>query len=200
MENELRKVGNPKGANIMYVEDYVYSFMKEIMQEKKVEVILLGKEKIEHQKHYYYVSGMVLDGDGRKYFEKAKYLGTARVIRAQDGHPFLQLDEKKSENIRFEDYYIFFEENEEMKNYMLSFPKKESKEEKREKKQNVEAGLPQIKSVVKSESVFKYVITICIMAYVIISMNHYCKLEWLGEQMIYIIYTLSSQDTFYMPR
>ena len=202
MERDIRVVGKPQGVEILYIEDYVYSFLRIAIQEKKyrqMEVVLLGSEKTENQKHYYYVSGVVFDEEEKERFEGLELLGTALITYSQEEHLEISLKRKKDKCINFKDYYIYYEENEKMKNYMLSFASVTVEEIK----------LPHRVSGEGAGIIIKYLMAVCIMAYVIISMNHYGKLERIGEQAIYVIETISQQkvlpqkilqeDTFYTP-
>lgn len=200
MEKELRVVGTPHGAEILYIEDYVYSFLKTALSEsvyKRMEVIVFGKEKTENQKHYYFVSGVIFEETEKKYFEGEDKLGQAIVDMQSDERLQIQFEKNKEKQIVFRDYYIYYAENENMKKYMLSFldvPALEERTRETGYSMTEEAGTSQI-----ALDMVKYIAIIISLAYIIISMNRYCKLEQKAEQAVYIIETILQEDIFYMP-
>ncbi len=207
MDQRMRVVGKPKGVEVLYIEDYVYSFMRFAILEKKykqMEVILLGDEKTENQRHYYYVSGMVFEEKELTQFEGLKRLGSAIITYSQEEYLEISLRCKKDKSIDFNAYYIYYQENDRMKNYMLSFIA-----ESRENKDSYENEPIEISCACRPSPeglgmIIKYFIAVCLLAHIIISMNHYCKLEAVGECAIYVLQTISQQtilqeDTFYTP-
>ncbi|MBE5877040.1 MAG: hypothetical protein E7290_09185 [Lachnospiraceae bacterium] len=212
METGMQVVGNPHGAEILYMEDYVYSFINAVLSEKQyisMEVILFGKEDTENQRHYYYVSGIIFKEEERCFFQGEAELGRAVVAFAQDNYPEIQLRVKGNKEVSFRDYYIYYADNEKMKNYMLSYAGVMLKDENKEGTYQRGVNIPVQTDSGGVGEVVKYMMMVLVMAYIIISMNHYRKLELVGEQAIYVMKTISQQttlqqtilqeDTFYTP-
>ncbi len=207
MEKEIRVVGMPHGAEILYLEDYVYSFIKMVLYEKqykRLEVILFGKEDTENHRHHYYVSGLIFEEKERAYFQNETEIGRAIILLSADKCPEIQLSVKGNNMVSFQDYYIYYADNENMKNYMLSYTDVIPENEKKEKTQQMQFNIPVQTDSGGVGDVVKYVMLVFAMAYIIISMNHYRKLELVSEQAVYVMKTISQQtilqeDTFYTP-
>ncbi len=207
MEREIQVVGMPQGAEILYIEDYAYSFIKIALSEKKcksMEVILLGREEVENQKHYYYVSGIIFEEKEKEHFNEDAEIGRAIITLSSSEYPEIEIKTGKNHVTEFKDYYIYYADNDNMKNYLLSFAVSPLEREGAQAIYRTVINSPQRIESGGVGEILKYIPLVFVMAYIIISMNHYRKLEFVSEQAIYVMKTISQQtilqeDTFYTP-
>lgn len=146
----VKQIGNIAGENRVYIEDYVYTYLNEIRAEKNclpVRVALFGHACSKEQKCFYFIYGAscVIEEleNGRneeqvreQFFESYSLLGYVNIYNEKK-----ELIDKKG------GYYIFYESNEAMQNYLISryerkntglIQEKETKQELGERKKAME--------------------------------------------------------------
>ncbi len=111
----------------VYIEDYVYTFMKQVEQENKeatTRYILYGKEERRDSCRYLFVYGAVEEKEENKIVQK-DYFQMHQVI----GRLETKIQQKKiyfkngTSNI-IEGFFIFYEQNPEMQSYLVHMNKK----------------------------------------------------------------------------
>lgn len=141
-----RTIGAPEGIYILYLEDYVHTFMKKILAENRSksasledvlertqpDIALYGRCIEEHGRYRIVVSGAALlreqsDTDKIKqynntYFPSCTYIGTASVNLNKDSGLRLELTLHNTKVI-LDDFYIYYDQNEEMQNYLVEWNK-----------------------------------------------------------------------------
>lgn len=119
----VKQIGKANGAERVYVEDYVYTYLNELKKEKEIfplRVALFGHVYHKEVRNFYLVYGAACVIDeleyGRneeqvrkEYFENYELIGYVNIYG--NGQ---ELPGKK------EGYYVFYEKNESMQNYLLS--------------------------------------------------------------------------------
>jgi LysM repeat protein len=141
-----RTVGTPGGIYILYLEDYVYTFIKKIISDKintqstnksmQPDIALYGRQIEENGRYKMVVSGAALsDGDSVRikcqndtYFPKCSFLCMAYIEENKDNKPRIELVTQTT-HVVLDDYYIYYDQNEEMQNYLIEWNEKERKNE-----------------------------------------------------------------------
>ena len=140
-----RTIGAPEGIYILYLEDYVHTFIKKIVSNKKnVEddlrksdeyqietnvssnIAMYGNILEEGGRYRIVISGAaILDGNRNKiqqlndtYFPSCTYIGTASASQNKDQGLRLELT-LRSTKVILDDFYIYYDQNEEMQNYLV---------------------------------------------------------------------------------
>lgn len=116
----------------LYVEDYVMSYLKNYRTQSRNKIFFYGERKLKEKKYYIY-------GAGRQkqisYFEKYELLDEITCHYVMDMPVFSVIE--KSGAYELAGYYIFYQSNDAMQNYMVEQRKAAALEEKEEN--NVEA-------------------------------------------------------------
>ena len=142
-----RTIGAPEGIYILYLEDYVHTFIKKIISNKKViendlqkngeyqietdalsNIALYGKVLEEGGRYRIVVSGAALLDKNRDkiqqinntYFPSCTYIGTASASQNKDQGLRLELT-LRSTKVILDDFYIYYDQNEEMQNYLVEW-------------------------------------------------------------------------------
>ena len=151
-----RTIGAPEGIYILYLEDYVHTFIKKILsnnasnvlwrdkqrkeerpeyqQEYQIErtlqqeIALYGRTIEENSRYRIVISGAaVSDGGSEKiqqlnstYFPSCNYIGNASVSLNKDSRLRLELT-LRSTKVIVDDFYIYYDQNEEMQNYLVEW-------------------------------------------------------------------------------
>lgn len=120
-----RTVGTPGGIYILYLEDYVHTFIKKLLPQQ-AEITLLGKRYEEDGRSVLVVSGATQQAFSeeepysRKYFPGCDFLGTAKIGLNKDGGLRLELGLRNT-SVVLDDFYIYYDQNEEMQNYLVEW-------------------------------------------------------------------------------
>lgn len=131
LPNIVKQIGKTDGEERVYVEDYVYTYLNELKKEKEifpVRVALFGSVFQKDEKNFYLVYGASCVIDelecGRdeeqvrkEYFGEHELIGYVNIYGKNH-----ELPGKK------EGYYVFYEKNEAMQNYLLFCYHKKEKE------------------------------------------------------------------------
>lgn len=134
--DKCRKIGNPEGTYILYIEDYAHTFMKQNLQRYKqtVEFNLYGRIYFSDNVYYIFVQAISEKNNGEAtYFSQESYLGTAAITPRRKDKPDNKWTIKcnLTENMEFvvESYYIYYEKNEMMQNYLIQWHEQIEKRE-----------------------------------------------------------------------
>jgi hypothetical protein len=211
----IRTVGNPttKSQNniyTLYIEDYVHTFMQKNLENGKnvIKIALFGKYIDDN----FIISGAAVStGNTSKdkasyapYFASCEYLGTATITK------------NDKNNIRFEiaaggiiilieDYYIYYDQNEEMQNYLISWNTPSMINANSRQQRSVDAARygKILQAYNKEEAkvgliwnvmnLFGLGFAVCFMVYAIITINSYSKMQSIQSGIDYCIKMLDMQ-------
>ena len=142
-----RTIGTPEGIYILYIEDYVHTFIKKLLSEKnsdnrtlktgdtcqieksmQPDIALYGACIEENGRYRLVISGAAaLDSTAGKvqhfndaYFPTCTYIGSAYISRNKDNQLRLELTFNNTQVI-LDDFYIYYDQNEEMQNYLIEW-------------------------------------------------------------------------------
>jgi len=142
-----RTIGTPEGIYILYLEDYVHTFMKKLLSLREMrdvalmakeefqiensmqpDIILFGKIIEENGKYNLVVSGgAATEGENvqiqllnDKYFPSCTYIGKAYISLNKDLGLRLELI-LSSTRVILDDFYVYYDQNEEMQNYLIEW-------------------------------------------------------------------------------
>lgn len=137
-----RCIGKPEGKHILYIEDYVYTYIKKILSmQYKVGILnprlaLFGNRynKNEHIILVVYGAAVLDENDSQKYiqeyFNVDYFLGTAiPTINDEKGISLeIILDSTdfidKQIRIAVDDFYVYYDQNQKMQNYLIEWSNK----------------------------------------------------------------------------
>lgn len=202
-----RVIGEPKGEEILYFEDYVYTFMKRILEDcrrQDCEVMFYGERTYRNGAEVYIISGAIhvqKEQVERNYFATNTYLGRGWIEKGVENDicvNFITQDKKK---IQKEDFYIYYAQNEEMQNYMVGWNQEhhgiknrvENSDSVRYTRmvQNYNREEVKISFLWNMMNVIGLSFIICVMVSVIVSMNQYYKMKDMEEELAYVISVMS---------
>lgn len=249
-----RTIGAPEGIYILYLEDYVHTFIKKILsgsqqivrskdkqkngelqeyqQEYQIEstlqqeIALYGRSVEENGRYRIVISGAaVSDGGIEKiqqlnstYFPSCSYIGTASVSLNKDSRLRLELT-LRSTKVILDDFYIYYDQNEEMQNYLVEWNTTRENDRSRvilsptEHDTHVRssatdaAQLSRITQAYNREeakvsfmwnvmNVLCLGFVVCVMAYGIISMNNYNKMQNMQANIDYCMAFIEENTSF----
>lgn len=118
----VKQIGRVDGDERVYIEDYVFTYLNELKREKEnlpLRVALFGHVYHKDRQNFYMVYGAASVVDelergrseeqvGKEYFEEHELIGYVNIYGNKQ-----ELPGKK------EGYYIFYDKNESMQNYLL---------------------------------------------------------------------------------
>ena len=215
-----RTVGKPSGIYILYLEDYVYTFMKKLLAEKAetngdtCEISLFGKRFDEEGRSLLVISGAAQnpfpEEKGRQSFPSCSFLGNAKIETNKDFRLRLEVSIKNT-NIVLDDFYIYYDQNDEMQNYLIdwnlnhkSAQNEDETQAVRQKKANVRAESDDAvrygrlaQAYNREEARVSFIwnvmnilclgLVLCIMVYGIISINNYQKMKSMEKTIDYCL-------------
>ena len=128
----VKQVGEAEGNNRIYIEDYVYSYLKELKAHEEgagCRAVLYGQIYEKEQQKFYFIYGaacvaeeFIKDRDEEQiredFFPEWDKIGYVNVH-----------DEKSEQTGKRSGYCIFYDANEEMQNYLLSCYNRENVED-----------------------------------------------------------------------
>lgn len=213
-----RAVGNPMGMNVLYLEDYVHTFIKKVIKndedENGCKVFLYGYEFDEEEKHFFVVSG-AYQYESRydrpekveaQFFSGSKYLGTANIHSDGVSEMNMEIIREGARSIVFKSFYIYYDQNEEMQNYLIEWNLEHREYRSRtEREDNVRYG--RIAQAYNKEevrvgflwnamNVLSIGFVACIVVYGIISINNYYKMKNMEDKISYIVTTMTENQDF----
>lgn len=128
----VRQMGKVAGENRVYIEDYVYAYLKELKRKQRgfpVRAALYGHAFVKENIHFYLIYGASCITDemerGRSQEAVQKtFFGAYRLIG------YVNLYENQALPSAGEGCYIFYEANEAMQNYLLACRQLKGKDDK----------------------------------------------------------------------
>lgn len=192
LPNIVKQIGKTDGQERVYVEDYVYTYLNELKKEKEIfplRVALFGRTYRKGDRNFYLVYGASCVIDelecGRdeeqvrkEYFKEHELIGYVNIYGKNH-----ELPGKK------EGYYVFYEKNEAMQNYLLfCYQRKEKERDGRgEGRQNISGDMPVLMprrwTVLVGDTIKKifYGGCIIILAAAVTAVNDYGKMNGFVE-------------------
>lgn len=212
------RVGQPDHDRKVMVEEYVLSFLQELMkQEKEPQMIVFYGDGYEQDGiRYYFLKGAAAHraagGNlnkmdeyyfrtiGSQYFSQLKAIGWY-YMDASGAEPLAMLRDMKEQNFKgLGGYYIYFEKNECMEEYMLQRQKNEIYVSKKSRKKETPPGMPNLlkKAVPPILAVqILNMISLCILIICCIiavtTLNQYDKMRQLEETVTYLEISMEEQ-------
>ena len=209
-----RTVGDAKniseGIYVLYLEDYVHTFMKKLIYEQGPDTIagtsvnLYGSSFERASQNIMVISGATTsDQIDKSYFSASAPLCTAIVCLSKDRGIRFEISIKGTKVI-LDDFYVYYDQNEEMQNYLIAwnsqrheqqFSQTSAKAGRRIPADNA-ARLGRIAQAYNRESarvslvwgamnVLSLSLVVCVIAYGIISLNSYGKMKSMQESIDY---------------
>ncbi len=249
-----RTIGAPEGIYILYLEDYVHTFIKKILSDNQQDVLsrdnqrkeasseyqqeylientpqqeiaLYGRSIEENGRYRIVISGAaVSDGGSEKiqqlnttYFPSCSYLGNAKVSLNKDSGLRLELT-LRSTKVIVDDFYIYYDQNEEMQNYLVEWNTTRENDRSRvilspteheTHMRNHKTDAAQLSRITQAynreEAKVSFMwnvmnvlclgFVVCVMAYGIISMNNYNKMQDMQENIDYCMAFIEENTSF----
>ncbi len=216
-----RTIGAPEGIYILYLEDYVHTFIKKILsvedEKPHPDIALYGRSVEESGRFRIVVSGAAaLEGGGDRiqqlnntYFPSCAYIGSAKADYNKDMQLRMELT-LRSTKVILDDFYIYYDQNEEMQNYLVEWNTTRDYDKNKVVLSPTEqeplsrgpvkdaAHLSRITQAYNREeanigfmwnimNVLCLGFVVCIMAYGIISMNNYNKMQSMQKNIDYCL-------------
>lgn len=231
-----RTIGAPEGIYILYLEDYVHTFMKKILSDKKTQsalsgdvlegiqpdIALFGRCVEENGRYRIVVSGAaVLQESGNKvkqyndtYFPSCTYIGSACVSLNKDSRLRLELTLHNTKVI-LDDFYIYYDQNEEMQNYLVEWNKTPLSPTEHETyiRKNVDdaarlgriaqaynRGEAKVSFMWNIMNVLCLGFVVCVMVYGIIFINNYGKMQKMQANIDYCMTFIVENTSFDIPK
>lgn len=129
-----RIIGTPNGIYVLYLEDYVHTFIKKLLEESTNknnlynftnEIFFYGNRFEEDKKIILVVSGAadtdLTKNSTKKYFSEIMLLGIAKASFNKDLGIRIELTLNSDVKVILDDFYIYYDQNEEMQNYLIEW-------------------------------------------------------------------------------
>lgn len=213
-----RAVGSPMGMNVLYLEDYVHTFIKKLIKNAEeddgCEVFLYGYEFDEEGKHFLIVSGGYQhesrydrpDKIGAQYFPESTYLGVASIHSDGVSEMNMEIIREGTRSIVLKNFYIYYDQNEEMQNYLIEWNlEHRGYRNRNEMEDTVRYGRiaqAQNKEEVRvsflwnAMNILSLGFIVCIMVYGILGINNYHKMKDMEDKLSYIVTTMTENQDF----
>ena len=213
-----RAVGTPMGMNVLYLEDYVHTFIKKLIkndvEDNGCEVFLYGYEFDEEGKHFLIVSGACEHEDrrdipqkmGAQYFPKESFIGTASIHSDGVSEMNMEIIKEGMKGIVLKTFYIYYDQNEEMQNYLIEWNLGHRDYHGRNEFENaVRYGRiaqahnkeeVRVSFLWNTMNILSLGFVVCVMVYGIISINNYQKMKEMENKLSYIVTTMSENEGF----
>lgn len=197
-----RAVGEPKGACLLYIEDYVHTFIRKIEQEGTERAISLWGYEFEEQGRYYFIISGAIDLSlpavtGERFFPSSCCIGQAVLTQGAEGGLGLELTLPNRKKLVFHDFFIYYDQNEEMQNYLIEWNLSRHKGSIRLEQEDAvrfsriaghynreEARVSYLWNVMNLLSLG---LLVCIAAFAIISVNNYYKMREMENRLTYLM-------------
>lgn len=212
-----RTVGDAKhifeGIYVLYLEDYVHTFIKKLLYEQEyddmlgVSVCMYGSSFEKESQNIMVVSGAVIAEQAKENdFPKETQLCTALVKLNKDRGIRFEISIKGTKVI-LDDFYVYYDQNEEMQNYLIEWNSKRHETQTAKSMRRTTdhaAKLGRLTQAYNKESarvslvwgamnVLSLSLVVCVIAYGIISLNSYGKMQSMQESIDYCM-TFVSQN------
>ncbi len=213
-----RAVGSPMGMNVLYLEDYVHTFIKKLIKndedENGCEVFLYGYEFDEEGKHFLVVSGAYQHESrydrpekiGAQFFPMSQYLGAATIHSDGVSEMNMEVIREGTRSIAFKNFYIYYDQNEEMQNYLIEWNlEHRDYRDRMEREDSVRYGRiaqaynkeeVRVSFLWNAMNVLSVGFVVCIVVYGIVSMNNYHKMKNMEDKLSYIVTTMTENQDF----
>lgn len=246
----IRTIGAPEGIYILYLEDYVHTFLKKLVsgdqhnvlfrnrpkkeedQECQVErtsqqeIALYGRTIEENGRYRLVISGAAVSDGGTNqiqqlnntYFPSCSYIGNAYVSLNKDSRLRLEIT-LRSTRVILDDFYIYYDQNEEMQNYLVEWNTTRENDKGKVvlspagQDTHVRSGLKdaaQLSRITQAynreEAKVSFMwnimnvlclgFVVCVMAYGIISMNNYNKMQNMQANIDYCMAFIEENTSF----
>lgn len=213
-----RAVGNPMGINVLYMEDYVHTFIKKIVKNdvdgNGCEVFLYGYEFDEDGKHFFVVSSAYQlesrydrpEKIGVKFFPESHYLGTANIHSDGVSQMNMEMVREGTRNIVFNNFYIYYDQNDEMQNYLIDWNMEHREYSDRiEREDSVRYGRiaqahnkeeVRVSFLWNAMNVLSMGFVVCVAVYGITSINNYHKMKNMEDKISYIVTAMTENQNF----
>lgn len=211
-----RAVGSPMGMNVLYLEDYVHTFIKKLIkndeEENGCEVFLYGYEFDEEGKHFLIVSGGYQHENrydrpekiGLQYFPESTYLGTASIHSDGVSEMNMEIIREGTRNIVLKNFYIYYDQNEEMQNYLIEWNlEHRDYRNKNEMEETVRYGRiaqaynkeeVRVNFLWNAMNILSLGFVVCVMVYGIIGINNYHKMKDMEDKLSYVMTTMTDNQ------
>lgn len=202
-----RVIGEPKGEEVFYFEDYVYTFMKRILGEcrrQDCEVAFYGTRTYRNGVEVYIISGAIhiqKDQPTQDYFAAHTLLGKGWIERGVENDVCVNLITQDKKKLQKENFYIYYAQNEEMQNYMVGWNQEHHGTKNRVENNDSVRYTRMVQNYNKEEVKISFLwnvmnvlglsFIVCVMVYAIISMNQYYKMKDMEENLAYVISVMS---------
>ena len=249
-----RTIGAPEGIYILYLEDYVHTFMKKLLSNTpqnaslkgrkrlgesqdyqqdcqiestvQQEIALYGRSIEENGRYRIVISGAAVSDGGsdriqqlnNTYFPSCSYIGNANVSLNKDSRLRLELT-LRSTRVILDDFYIYYDQNEEMQNYLVEWNTTRENDtgsvilsptEQDTRARNSVGDAAQLSRITQAynreEAKVSFMwnvmnvlclgFVVCVMAYGIISMNNYSKMQNMQDNIDYCMAFIEENTSF----
>lgn len=209
-----RTVGDAKnisdGIYVLYLEDYVHTFIKKLIYEQEPDTIagtsinLYGNRFEQSSQSIMVISGATTtEQAGRNCFSAVTPLCTALVSLNKDKGIRFEISTKGTKVI-LDDFYIYYDQNEEMQNYLIEW--NSERRERQLRRTTAKSGsrayadnaaklgrltqaynreAARVSLVWGAMNVLSLSLVVCVIAYGIISLNSYGKMKNMQESIDY---------------
>lgn len=208
-----RAVGTPMGMNLLYLEDYVHTFIKKLIknddEDNGCEVFLYGYEFDEDGTHFFIVSGAYhhesrydrAEKIGQQYFPMSQYLGEATIHSDGISEMNMEIVREGARNIVLKNFYIYYDQNEDMQNYLIEWNLEHREYRSRNEREDAVRYGRIAQACNKEEvrvgflwnamNILSLGFIVCFMVYGIISINNYHKMRNMEDKLSYIVTTMT---------
>ena len=202
-----RAVGQPQGSYLLYLEDYVHTFIRKLYQERtsdadKQIISLYGYGFEEDGRNYLIVSGAIdkgaLEVSGERFFPSCYCIGEASIIEGRDTQIALEIELVNGKKLLIDNFYIYYDQNEEMQNYLIEWNlthhnrgklRKESDDAVRFTRltQGCNREEARVNYLWNTMNLLSLGLMVCVLAFGIISFNNYQKMKSMEDKLAYIM-------------
>lgn len=201
-----RAVGQPQGAYLLYLEDYVHTFIRKLYQEKTSDnepqtVALYGYGFEEDGRYYLIVSGAIDKGalavSPERFFPSCYCIGEAHITQGRDMQIALEILLPDGKKLLMDNFYIYYDQNEEMQNYLIEWNLTHNRGKIRKESDDAVRFSRVTQSCNREETRVNYLwnamnllslgLMICVLAFGIISVNNYQKMKNMEDKLTYIM-------------
>lgn len=215
-----RTIGMPGGAYVLYIEDYVHTFIRKFLDESNAKgaecrVRLYGYAQNESGQCVLMVSGAVQDEDGplmekgQQIFTKYQNIASAKISYGKNERIRFEITLENEKSAVLEDFYIYYDQNEEMQNYLIEWNLSRCNIKNRTDMDDVSRFGRLTQAYNKEEAKVSFLwsmvnvlslsLIVCVMAYAVISINNYHKMQDMQATLDYVVAVLSEDGRNLIP-
>ena len=173
LPNNVMQIGAVKTAPYIYIEDYVYTYIRQILLEERdnaTRIVLLGKTEYADEKEYVFIYGAVEECTDMQVLQQEFFGGYEPVGCLTVQNMLMELQLSKGRMLLLKNFYIFFEKNESMQSFLI----RQSKGPEKQVKEFAHKEIPEKESVqsnIFSKLTFALGVVVCIMTIFTIRKN-----------------------------